>query len=57
MNFLRRFLASLCPHRFGWPRSDANHRHYQTCLVCGAAYEYDWTMMRRTRRLATAQHG
>jgi hypothetical protein len=57
MKFLKQFLASWCSHRFAWPRTDANHGHYQICLVCGTAYEYDWTMMRRTRRLATAQHG
>jgi hypothetical protein len=57
MNFLKQLLASLCPHRFTWPRTDANHRHYQVCLLCATAYEYDWTMMRRTGRLSTAQHG
>lgn len=57
MNFLKRFLANWCPHRFAWPRTDSNHRHYQRCLVCGTAYEYDWEMMRRTGRLATAQQG
>jgi len=30
---------------------DADGRHYQICPLCGAAYEYDGTMMRRTRRL------
>jgi hypothetical protein len=26
-------------------------RHYQVCLICGAAYEYDWSNMSRTGRL------
>jgi hypothetical protein len=25
--------------------------HYQICLSCGVAYEYDWEMMRRTNHL------
>ena len=56
MNFLKRLLGSGCSHRFAWPRIDANDRHYQTCLDCGTAYEYDWKMMRRTGRLADARH-
>jgi len=39
-------------------RIDADGCHYQICLLCGTAYEYDWTMMRRTRRLnGEIQHG
>jgi len=52
MRFLKRLLGGGCSHRFAWPRIDANGRHYQTCLACGTAYEYDWKMMRRTGRLA-----
>jgi len=26
-------------------------RDYQVCLLCGTAYEYDWTTMRRTGRV------
>jgi len=52
MKFLKRFFGSWCVHRFAWPRIDANDRHYQTCVLCGTAYEYDWRMMRRTGRLA-----
>jgi len=44
--------ARLCQHRFSWPHNGANGRDYQVCVLCGAAYEYDWTAMRRTRRLA-----
>jgi hypothetical protein len=51
MTFFKRFFGNLCPHRFTWPRVDANDRHYQICLVCGTAYEYDWRSMRRTGRL------
>ncbi|MGA2859821.1 MAG: hypothetical protein ABSE40_23370 [Candidatus Sulfotelmatobacter sp.] len=43
-----------CTHRFSWPRIDDNGRHYQVCLACGTAYEYDWEMMRRTNRLLVA---
>jgi len=51
MNFWKRLCGRGCAHRFSWPRVDADGRHYQICLLCGNAYEYDWTMMRRTRRL------
>jgi len=30
---------------------DEQARHYQICLACGTAYEYDWRLMRRTNRL------
>ena len=43
-----------CTHRFSWPRADENGRHYQICLVCGTAYEYDWSAMRRTNHLLLA---
>jgi len=51
MKFLERLLAQACPHRFSWPRSDHDGKHYQICLLCGSAYEYDWRIMRRTDRL------
>jgi len=51
MSFLKGLLKRACSHRFSWPRLDAAGRHYQICLLCGTAYEYDWTLMRRTRRL------
>lgn len=59
MNFLKHLLRQGCTHRFSWPRIDENGRHYQICLACGTAYEYDWTVMRRTGRLlaAAAQSG
>jgi hypothetical protein len=41
----------MCPHRFAWPRLGGNGQHYQICLICGTAYEYDWKKMRRTDRL------
>lgn len=50
VNFLKLLLRQGCTHRFSWPRTDTNGRHYQVCLACGAAYEYDWEMMRRTNR-------
>jgi hypothetical protein len=51
MTFLRGLLKRACSHRFSWPRLDAAGRHYQICLLCGTAYEYDWSLMRRTRHL------
>lgn len=59
MNFLRQLLGRGCTHRFSWPRTDAAGRHYQICLTCGTAYEYDWRVMQRTERLlvAEARHG
>jgi len=48
MDFLHQLLG--CTHRFSWPRIDDEGRHYQVCLSCGAAYEYDWKVMRRTDR-------
>ena len=34
-----------------------NFRGYQVCMRCGAVYEYDWAVMRRTRRLASKLQG
>ena len=50
MSFLKRIFGRGCSHRFTWPRFD-NGRHYQICLTCGTAYEYDWTTMHPTGRL------
>jgi hypothetical protein len=59
LNLLKHLLHRGCTHRFSWPRIDENGRHYQICLSCGTAYEYDWRKMRRTGTLliATVQHG
>jgi hypothetical protein len=51
MNFLMQLLAHGCGHRFAWPRIGPDGRHYQICLACGTAYEYDWRKMERTDRL------
>jgi hypothetical protein len=51
VKLLQLLLQKGCPHRFSWPRVDDNGRHYQVCLACGTAYEYDWEMMRRTNRM------
>jgi hypothetical protein len=48
---LGRILRWLCPHRFSWPHSGAQGQDYQVCLLCGTAFEYDTTNMRRTGRL------
>jgi hypothetical protein len=54
VKFLKLLLRQACTHRFAWPRIDENGRHYQICLACGTAYEYDWRLMRRTNRLLAA---
>jgi len=54
MNFLRNLLAQACTHRLSWPRIDDHGCHYQICLACGAAYEYDWQSMRLTGRTLAA---
>lgn len=51
MNFLKNLFGQGCSHRFSWPRIGDDGRHYQICLACGIAYEYDWMEMRRTDRL------
>ena len=59
MNFLMRLFGRGCRHRFSWPRIDAGGHYYQTCPDCGTAYEYDWTLMKRTERLLViaVRHG
>jgi hypothetical protein len=54
---LKRFLQGCCLHRFSWPHTGVHGKDYQVCLICGAAYEYDWTTMRRTGRLSEAVNG
>ena len=44
-----------CSHQFAWPRRTADGQYYQVCLLCAARYEYDWKLMRRTRRVASAE--
>ncbi len=51
MSFLKLVFKRGCSHRFAWPRLGDNGQHYQVCLTCGAAYEYDWNGMRSTGRL------
>ena len=48
---LKQILRWLCPHRFSWPHSGIDGQDYQVCLLCGTAFEYDVTAMRRTGRL------
>ena len=59
MSFLKWILGRGCTHRFSWPRIDARGHYYQVCADCGTAYEYDWTLMRRTERFLVTgvQHG
>ena len=51
MSFLKRVFGRGCSHRFTWPRLGRNGQHYQVCLTCGVAYEYDWNGMHLTGRL------
>ena len=51
MKFLQRLFGEICFHRFTWPRLSGNGQHYQICLICGTAYQYDWKRMQRTDRL------
>lgn len=51
MNLLKKLLGRGCKHKFSWPRIGADGRHYQICIGCGTAYEYDWNRMRRTDHL------
>ena len=44
-----------CSHEFSWPRRGADGNYYQVCLFCAAEYEYDWTTMRRTKRMEHAK--
>jgi hypothetical protein len=36
-----------CSHEFSWPRRAENGDYYQVCMLCAAAYQYDWKSMRR----------
>jgi hypothetical protein len=51
--FFARLMEMCCSHQFSWPHTGARGQDYQVCVVCGATYLYDWTTMRRTRRLIT----
>lgn len=51
---LTRFWEMFCQHRFSWPHTGVHGQDYQVCVLCGAAYQYDWTTMRRTGRLAAS---
>ena len=35
-----------CSHQFSWTRRSSG-QYYQTCVLCGAEYSYDWESMRR----------
>lgn len=52
--FIKRLFGKLCPHRFSWPHSGTHGQDYQVCLICGTAFGYDWTTMRRTGPLVLA---
>jgi hypothetical protein len=44
-----------CSHEFAWPRRGADGDYYQVCMLCAAEYKYDWTTMRRTKRVEHAK--
>jgi hypothetical protein len=48
---LKHIVRWFCPHRFSWPHSGSQGQDYQVCLLCGTAFEYDMTNMRRTGRV------
>lgn len=48
-----RFLRWCCRHEFSWPHTGAHGQDYQTCLICGAIYEFDTVTMTRTGRQLT----
>jgi len=43
-----------CSHEFSWPRRAADGHYYQVCLVCAAEYQYDWSKMKRVKRVEHA---
>jgi len=51
LRLFKLILRHTCTHRFSWPRIGSNGQHYQICLYCGTAYEYDWEGMKRTERV------
>jgi hypothetical protein len=55
MKFLKQLFGQGCLHRFSWPRVDTSGHHYQICSNCGTAYEYDWTLMKRTERVLVTE--
>jgi hypothetical protein len=44
-----------CSHEFAWPRRGTDGDYYQVCMLCAAEYKYDWTTMRRTKRVEHAK--
>ena len=48
---LARILEMCCAHQFSWPHTGVHGQDYQVCVICGAAYQYDWATMRRTGRV------
>ncbi len=44
-----------CPHEFSWPRRAATGDYYQVCMLCAAAFQYDWQTMRRGKRVEEPQ--
>jgi hypothetical protein len=55
MKFVKWLFGQNCSHQFAWPRNNSAGSHYQICLTCGTAYEYDWMNMRRTRKLIAGE--
>lgn len=41
----------LCSHQFSWPRRRPDGDYYQTCVLCGSEYNYDWATMTRAGRV------
>jgi hypothetical protein len=50
-NFMDVLRLGKCSHEFSWPRRDATGEYYQVCMLCAAAFHYDWKTMRRGGRV------
>jgi hypothetical protein len=49
--FMDVLMSGRCSHEFSWPRRAASGEYYQVCMLCAAAYQYDWKTMRRGSRM------
>lgn len=50
-NLMDVLMLGRCSHEFSWPRRSAAGEYYQVCMLCAAAYRYDWKTMRRGERV------
>lgn len=50
-HLLSSLFTHACSHQFTWPRRTADGTTYQTCLLCGECFRYDWDTMSRGERM------